>query len=233
MSKYLENKKSMYLGVKTFFAENMDKATSLPALTKAIADFNQVVGLIETKALEVDAASAGKAKKKANAEEELLTALIPVKSALAAYASEKNDSELKALTEITESQLRKMRDTDLQKKAEGILKNGEERLTLVGDYGLTQMRLTTLQEKSRAFSDATGEREASVGKRVGARSALMELYDRADRILVERIDNLMKQLRDSDPQVCEEYDSTRIVREAGLRHRPIAPPDQQSSQRQP
>jgi len=233
MSKYLENKMSMYQGVRTFLATIVDKVASIPALTKAISDFELMVDQIKAKTLEVGSASAGKAQKKANAEEELLTALIPVKSILAAYASQNTDAELRAKTVLTESQLRKMRDTDLQNTAKGILQAGNDKLATAGDFGLTQEKLTALDDKIKAFSSATGEREASVGKRVGARTAMMDLYDQADEILVERIDNLMEQMRDKEPQMCEEYNSTRLVREVGLRHKPVAPPQQQAAQTQP
>jgi hypothetical protein len=232
MSKYLENKLSMFDGVRTFLKSIVDKTSAIPALAAAITEFDQVVDQLKAKGLEVDTVSAGKAQKKADAEDDLIDAIIPVKSALASFASSMKNPELIARANVTESQLRKMRDTDLEKKAEGILQAGTDNLTAAADHGLTQALLTALAEKSKAFSAASGDREASVGKRVGARSAMMDLYDKADAILTERIDNLMELMRKSEPQLCEEYNSTRLLREAGLRHKPVAPPEQQQASTQ-
>jgi hypothetical protein len=229
MSKFVENKLSMYEGTGTLLKANAGKLAAIPALAAAAEDFADVVGRIKAKGLEVDNASAGKAQKKANAEEELLDALLPVSSALSAMAAVSKDPELKARVVVTEAQLRKMRDTDLAKKADGIYQAGVEKLAAAADFGITQEMLTELDAKSKAFSQAMGERESSVGQRIGARSAMMDLYDEADAILTGRLDNLMGLLRKKEAQFCEEYNSTRVIRDAGLRHKPVASPQEQAT----
>lgn len=229
MPKFLENKLSMFEAVRTFLKANAERLSGIPALAKASTDFDAVVEQIKAKGLEVDTASAGKASKKAQAEEDLIDALVPVSSALVALASVSKDSELRARAAATESQLRKMRDTDLAKKAEGIRLDAAAKLQAAADYGLTQEMLTELEGKTKAFSAAMGERESSVGQRVGAKSALMDLYSAADEILTGRVDNLMPLLRRKEPQLCEEYNSTRLIRDAGLRHKPVASPQEQAA----
>ena len=229
MSKFIENKLSMYEALLAFLRANAAKLSAIPALAAAAGDFGAVVDRIKAKGLEVDNASAGKAQKKANAEEELLDALLPVSSALSAMAAVSKDAELKARVVVTEAQLRKMRDTDLAKKAEGVYQAGVEKLAVAAEYGLTQELLAALDAKSKAFSQAMGERESSVGQRIGARSAMMDLYDEADAILTGRLDNLMGLLRKKESQLCEEYNSTRVIRDAGLRHRPVASPQEQAT----
>lgn len=229
MSKFLENKLSMYQAVRTFLKTNLGTLGVYPAFTVAVDDFSSVVDEIQAKGVEVDTAAAGKAEKKAIAEEELIDAIIPVASALSAMAGLTKDAELAAKVNVTESHLRKMRDTDLARRAAGVKEAGNEHLQDGADYGLTAEMITALDAKAKGFTQAMGERESSVGQRVAARSAMIGLYQEADSILKERLDNLMGLTRNKEPQLCEEYNATRIIRDAGLRHRPVAPPQDQET----
>ncbi len=229
MPKFLENKLSMYEAVRSFLKANGDKLAGIPALVSATGDFDTVVEQIKAKGLEVDNSTSGKAQKKADAEEALVDSLLPVSAALLALASVNKDPELKAKVAASESQLRKMRDTDLAKKAEGIRQAGTANLSAAADFGLTQEMLADLDSRIKTFNVALGDRESSVGQRVGAKSAMIELYGVADEILSGRLDNLITLLRKKEPQLCEEYNSTRVIRDVGLRHKPVASPQEQTA----
>lgn len=229
MSKFLENKLSMFHAVMTFLQANLAKLSAIPAFATAVEDFGSVLDQIQSKGIEVDTASAGKAEKKAIAEEELIDAVIPVASALSVMAAVSKDAELSAKVSVREWALRKMRDTDLARTAAGVKEAAAAHTEDGADFGLTAEMVTTLETKTKAYSKAMGERESSVGQRIAARSAMVGLFDEADSILTGRIDNLMGLMRNKEPQLCEEYNATRIIRDAGLRHRPVAPPQEQEA----
>ena len=94
----------------------------------------------------------------------------------------------------------------------------------LADYGVTPAVLTDLQTKTAAFSRALGDRESSVAERKGARGSMNELFDKADELLNEDFDRYFELLRPTDTELYNKYFSARVVKDMGMRHRPVATP---------
>jgi hypothetical protein len=82
MSKFLENKFTMVVGVMTFLTGSRDKFHAIPALVKAIGRLGQLVEAIRTKTNEMNSTLFGKTAAKHDAEDELIEILIPAAHAL-------------------------------------------------------------------------------------------------------------------------------------------------------
>jgi hypothetical protein len=220
MTNNQENKLTMYEAVQSLLDANSDKTTAVPAFAGTIAKLKGTLQGIKSKATEVEGASAGKVATKNQAEDELLNVLMPVSSALFVLGGAQKDLELKEKANVSESALRKMRDTELVGKASLLLSLANQRAKALGGYGISPEMLTDLEGKISSFSASIGQRESSVAERVGARANLLELFDVADRTLTEELDRMMELVRGSQTQFYNEYFAARVIKDLGTRHRP-------------
>ena len=215
-----ENKLTMYEAVHSLLEANKEKTAGLPAFAGSIASFRESVQSIKGKSREVDEAATGRTAAKNQAEDELVSVVIPVASALFVHAGAQKDLPLREKASVSETSLRRLRDTELASKASSMLSLANERATALGTYGITPAMLNDLQVKITTFSGAIGERESGVAERVGARVNLFELFDVADKTLSEELDPLMELVRGSQRQFYNEYFAARVIKDLGTRHRP-------------
>ncbi len=219
MSKYLENKLTMFEAVDSVLKENSAKYATLAALAEAATSFDGLVVQIRSKSTEVITATAGKSQGKWDAEDLLLDTLVPVAAALSAYATKTGDTAMKDTCTISETKLRRMRDTDLVARATAIHQHGTAGEGLAA-YGVTTEMLAALKQRIDAFNRSIGERESSVAQRMGARLSLSNLYDKADSMLTDEIDNMIEMLKGTETQFYNEYFAARVTKDVGLRHKP-------------
>jgi len=224
MTNNQENKLTMYEGVQTLLSVNSEKTAVVPAFTGPIGRFQGTLESIKSKATEVEGAAAGTLAKKNLAEDELVSVLVPVASALFVQGTTQKQMDLREKANVSESAMRKMRDTELVGKASSILSLAKQHSSALAGYAISPEMLTDLEGKIQAFSSSIGQRESGVAERVGARGNLMELFDVADKTLTEELDRLMELVRGSETQFYNEYFAARVIKDLGTRHRPTQPP---------
>jgi hypothetical protein len=218
MTNNQENKRGMYSTVLPLLKANTDKTGSVPAFAPAVASFETTLTAINAKEKERNERTTGKMETRDNAEAELIEVLIPVAGALAAYASETNNAELKEKATVRISVLEHMRDLDLLDKAKAISGYAQEQGDKLVPYGVTADVLTTLDQKRSEFETAVAELGKGKVERTGARTALNDLFDAADDILKNKLDNMMKVVRRNEPQLGIAYDAARVIKDVGAGH---------------
>jgi hypothetical protein len=176
---------------------------------------------IKRKSSELEGPGMGKVAAKVQAEDQLVGALIPIASALFVHAGARKDPELKQKSDISETALRRVRDTELVAKASSLLKTANQYASALGDFGVTPAMLTECQSKLDAFNASIGQSESGAAERVAARTNLLELFDVADKTLTEELDRLMELVRGSQTQFYNEYFAARVIKDLGVRHRPV------------
>ena len=120
LNKHQENKLSTYEGVLNILKGNQDKTSAVPVFAESIAEFDSIVSKIKMKAAEKAEATSGKTSAKYLAEDELMGALLPVAASLVILGRREKEMTLKESAYVTESGLRRMRDTELSTKANSI-----------------------------------------------------------------------------------------------------------------
>jgi hypothetical protein len=220
MTNNQENKLTMYEAVQTLLDANGDKTTGNPAFAGAVGRFRSTVEGIKGKSSELEAAGVGRASAKVQAEDQLVSTLMPIASALFVHAGVSSNAELKQKADVSESALRRIRDTDLVAKASALLRTANQYASALGDFGVTPAMLTECQTKLDAFNASIGQRESGAAERVAARTNLLELFDVADKTLNEELDRLMELVRGSQTQFYNEYFAARVIKDLGVRHRP-------------
>ncbi len=225
MTKSEENQLTMIESTTSLLDANVDKLTS-PALRNAVTNLDAKLLKVKEKLRETMIATAGKTATKASAEDNLVSELMVVSKALLAYGYIAEDMEIIEKSELTESRLRHMRDTELVAKARTVEELAEENLAQLADFGITAETLASLTAKVDAFEKALGDRESSVARRKGSRSSFYDYLDQAKNVLQNVIDNLMEPFKKSDPQFYNAYMEARVVKDIGIRHKAEAEAEQ-------
>ena len=208
-----ENKLTMYRGVLELMRKYADQAVALPVLTAVVAELDQAIQRIESLHQEHQTVSKGAARQKAADEEALIDQLMTLASLLYTYAARNGQEALKAVVKVTESDLRKMRDTELLARSRTILEQVETAQAALTDYGITDAAITGLRDHIAAYANALDSQEAAGGEKTAARQTLHRAFDGADLVLYEQLDPLMEAFRDRDQDFYNRYHSTRVIKD--------------------
>jgi hypothetical protein len=220
MNKRQENKFTMYEGVLTFFRTNTETVNSVQMLKDSVDGFGSTVAALRLKSTEVSNASTGKTAVKSQAEDDLVSILLPVAAGLFVFAKKQNNAELKEKAKLTESHLRTVRDTELASKGDMIASLADGHVADLVPAAITEAMIADLKAKVQAYRNALGARESSVAERMGARTTMEDLFVKVDGILEEEINPAMELIRASKTQFYNEYFALRLIKDTGVRHRP-------------
>ena len=197
---------------------NNTSASSFPGIAESVQSFKDVVLAIESKDVEVQFASTGKAISRKEAQDQLMAVLVPVQAAIYAFAEAQNNGQLKAKTSTAESILAKMRDVRLVDAANAVLTLARENAENLVVHGINSEMIDRLDGNIVSFKRSIELAESSSAARKAARKSQQELMADADAILSEKIDKYIELLRESDPQLYDAYFEARMIKNAGLRH---------------
>jgi len=189
--------------------------TKIPALVTAVEELDTVITQISDQ-LEATATPSGASAGKATALEALVISTHEVASALHACATAAGNDELAAEVDFSLSALFKGREADLVARGSKILSLASEQLDNLGDYNVTQAKLTAMGKKIDAFKRVQAKPRQGVAKKAAANKALPRLFLQARNILTRRVDRLMVQFKASAPEFFAEYETARkIVNQSG------------------
>ena len=211
----------MFASVQSLLETNSTVTLSIPEFAGAVVRYTELVKAIQNKNAEAKNATVGKVIARKEAQEGLMTELLQTQGSLHAYARRQKNGELMARTEISENVMRHIRKTELASIASNILKLAKEYAEGLTGYGVTPDSVASLEARIEGFLFALGSREGSIPARISARETMEELIDDADGTLDDEIDRYMEYLRESDAQFYKEYFERRVIRDAGVRHRPV------------
>ena len=219
MNKKLENKLTMYEGVWALFGKNTEIVNSVPMLKSSVDEFGTTLAAIHLKSSETSTATTGKAAMKYQAEDDMMTLLLPVAVGLFVYAKKQGNVELMEKVRIAENMLRKIRDADLAGRAETIEVLAEAHVENLVSAGIAQHMINDFKTKVEAYRTDHGVRERSVAERIGARTTVEDYFYKIDEIFEEEIDSAMELIRSSNTQFYNEYFALRVVKDTGVRHK--------------
>jgi hypothetical protein len=223
MNKNHENKLTMYMGVASVLGENSSKTATLPALEESITKFGNVIGAIERKAKEIDAVATGKTVLKTECEDQLMDDLMPAVSALSAYAHTTGETVLAVKSNVSETGIRRLRDTEIIAKATGLMELVEANVEKLKDYGVMGATVTTIRNRIDAFTDALGKKKSGFSDRSSMRKSLFDLFDEADFLLTRQIDSMMEQFRKKETEFYNSYFQARFIKMMGAPRKAKAP----------
>ncbi|MFA6596610.1 MAG: hypothetical protein WCS69_02735 [Ignavibacteriaceae bacterium] len=210
-----ENRYNMFNSVKAVLDANTNVTSTIPVFEETIAELRGLIEEVKTTDIEFNNSTTGKASVVHAKEEELMKVFLPVKSALYTYAVVKKDEELKALTEISESKLKRMRDSEQLLKIKSIYEKAVAQTANLQAYGITAETLSTLSDKITALENSAANKSAGHTSRSSLRTKLDDLFESTDDLLKERLDNLVELLREKQSVFYNQYFAARVIYDLG------------------
>lgn len=200
----VEKKKlGMYESVLTLLAENKDITTTVRSFNSTISKLRKAMDEIRRTEKALSSEILDKTILNARAKDNLITALVPVISALFNYARQTNNLELREKTRFTQSHLVRMLDSELIKKAEGIYLLAEKFMAMARIPGLNNRTLAELSDKTGAFRNTLAKKVSSL---IDSTTVMFmnDLFNNADAIMTQ-MDKFVEQLTEEYEEFYDEY----------------------------
>ncbi|PIW98556.1 MAG: hypothetical protein COZ80_10030 [Ignavibacteria bacterium CG_4_8_14_3_um_filter_37_9] len=196
-------------------------------------DLKALIGEIDVKNGELSKVREGKTSVKRKGIEELIASIVPVANATKAYAVRKKKIELKALTDFSERQFKRLSHAELPIKVKNIKDAAQGVITDLANYGMTQADLDLVDEKLASLKASVENKDTGFTDHVALREALYGLFDSADDLLNEEADSIVEVLKKTKLDFYNQYFAARVVKNLGGSRgggdnpqEPPAPPEQ-------
>ena len=199
----LENRLTMFRAVETLLDNNTAKTAGITVFATRLAEFKDLITQIVDK----------QAKRDDMVEDAAVLA-----AKLKALGSDTNDDRLKQIGDIKRTDLAKMRDTQLLATIQGLVNTADSAAAGLAGYGVTAAMIAGLSTKMTTYNTALGSKEGSFSVKGAALTALNNLFDSANDILVNKLDNLMEGFKKDDNEFYNQYKIAREIHDIGVRH---------------
>jgi len=204
----------MVKGLIMFCDENPAIVGLVIAFQNALTDLKAKVSEINETVEQVSSNLTGITADKAYLKQSLCELAADITGMIYAYAAENSNNTLKQEVNFSLSKLQRMRDGEIAPTCQIIHNRGVEFKTELDDYGVNPTLLTALQTAIDDYTSAIPRTRNAIGKRKTRREILNQLFKEMDKILNERMDNLMGKFRTSNPEFYETYFNLREVTDA-------------------
>ena len=162
--------------------------------------------------------SKGKALDKQNAQGDVIDTLLKIAGVLYVLGKNQKNENLKALSSVTVSGLKKMRDNDILLKAKNILQNAKSNQAALKNLDTDiDADVAELDAGITNYENAMNTKEVKTTESHASREALNTAFIKADDILNEELDNLMEVIRKKIPDLYNQYKSARNIKDLGIR----------------
>lgn len=220
MTKREEDKLSMYLAVLSVCERHRAAWQDRPAFVAARDEFAAAVGQMQSAASIQGAGVTGVRRDKEARRAEMAQRAVPVGNAVEAYAGTIGDAALAARVTVYPSTFTAARDTEAAQIAGRIRQEAQARLGALGAYGITADTLAGLEEATDAYAALIAAPRQAHNDRKAATRTLRESLSRANRLLSERMDKLIRLVGAESPGFETDYRHARRVIRSGTRRRP-------------
>jgi uncharacterized phage infection (PIP) family protein YhgE len=191
-----DNKLSMYLAVQKVLAQHASIWNAIPVAKVLEADFSKCITEIQTTVRRQEQLLTGVARDKTGLRLAMAEKAHTLAQAMVAYADMNNKMELAARMNRSLSEFAHSRDTRSKELAEQVLQDLRNELNNLSDYGVKQQDLDQLDALIGAYAEKIGAPRAAVTGRREATQTLAQCFDDTDKLLKNRLDKVMLQLRD-------------------------------------
>jgi hypothetical protein len=208
----------MYIATVELLRDNAARGAGIQAFAASLAKLDALVSQIRDKDKERMGKTPGKVAAKDGAEDALTASTILVAAALSALGQTTGNPELKQRAHITESYFRTARSTEQINVANLLYDLGKANQEGLAAFGVTPAMIEELKSRVAAFDAALKDVASGMAERVGARTALAEMFNKADELLREELDPVMHIFRITDPELYNDYRAARVIKDIGVRH---------------
>jgi len=223
MNNSQENKMNMFYSTLKCLEENATVYSAVPALTDAAGELQVNIDALEAATEKQVIDIRGFAKDKGEAEDGMITMTLSVAGAVRAYATVNGDSVLAEKMNVTESKLRKHRDSVVAQHCQAIHGEATVVVASLGTFGVTDAVLLAFQATIDRFVTAIAAPRAAITARKRATAEIRELMKDTTKLLVKRVDALVAQFVLTEPEFVRSYGNARIIVDTGSSSAPATP----------
>ena len=213
MDKRENDRFQMYKSVEEFLAKNGKITKEIPGFENSFTDFKQSIDEIEKKDNEYQITAEGSTQEKENAEDAMIDVLVKLCSLVYVFARRSRNEQLKAISKVTPSSLKYMRDADLLQRAKALHEQMVENKTAMEPYKITQDDIDKLKATIDAYEERSNTKENKFAEKKSARQELNARFINANEILSEELDSLVDFIKDTHAEFYGKYQAARLVNE--------------------
>lgn len=183
-----EAKLNMYNTVIALCDGNLAIIALVVAFQNSYNAFKTTVTAIAAAAAQLEAQTGGLATSKKAAKKELAMFGSGIAGLVFAYASVKNDNELKGQMKISFSDINEAKDDEAVPICQNVYDAANANLAFLGDYGVTVSLLATFQTAITDYLNKSPKPRLSMSEKKAKRAQMNTMFDDADKLLKEQMD---------------------------------------------
>ena len=223
MKDSLENRFTMYRAVESLLDANTTKTAGMTIFATRLGEFKDAVAAIYEKEENRNNATKGMTADKKAKREDLVEDAAVLGAKLKALGSDTNDERLVQIGDVNRTDLKNLRDTQLISVVQGLVNSADANAAALVPYGVTAVMIAELGTKTGTYNTSLGSKEVSFQVKGAAYTALLGLFETADNILENKLDNLMEGFNKTDNEFYNQYQLAREIRDIGVRHEKVEP----------
>jgi len=218
MTKREVNKYTMYKSLLTVLDENREKIGESEGLKTLSAELAEIIGKISETDNRYKNLSKGATSDKYNSKDSLIASLLKTGNVLYVYAKRTDNFPLKEKCDLTESQLKRIRENELLQKAKTVVENAELNAGEIAPFHKEiNEDLKNLKELLTAFEGSINNQSSKSTEKQASREALTEGFKKADDIIKDQLDPLIELIREKDIDIYNQYYAARTIKDLGVR----------------
>jgi hypothetical protein len=206
----------MILTVQELLEEGVDITAPVLSIARCYTALSGLSDDIDEAAVTQESRN-GLSAAKATAKKQLIDVAHDVASAVVSYGAETEDDDLVGRCSFSPTQLAKGSDGTVVSRCKGLHVAATEVVDDLGEHGVTPAKLTTFKKKIDGFDKISTKPRVSVGRSSAATRRLPVLFRQASQLLTKRLDTLMVQFKNTQPEFYARYKSARRLVSAATR----------------
>lgn len=212
------NQQAMLESVDSFLGRNESNLAVNPVIATIAAILATILTTIRDLKQIQDKTTKGATRTKSEIETALINGILKIGAALRAYATEAKNYELLAIATFTDSDIKRMRDSNLADKARTIC---EASTPVVGDLSIYQVILKdveTLTANVQEYLLAMPGSRSILNQTKQSTAAIQAKLDEGRLLLKEKLDVHMAPFKSTNATMHGEYKNARIIVDLAATH---------------
>lgn len=212
MKKTQSSKLNSYLAIQTLLQANPTPIATVAALEEAADELADLVTAINTN-VKVQTSPSGAAEAKQQALAAAGDLAFEIAGAVLSFAetSSPPDLTLAARVRWSRSAITSGSGNAIVARIQDVIDVATENLEPLGKHGVTQAKLNTLKQRLKTYDGLRVMPRQARAVAAAATRQLEQLFPEVDRLLENRVDRLVWQFRESQPEFYNKYQVARSI----------------------
>ncbi len=210
MNKEQTNQFRMFLSTQSYLDANVTLWSGIPRMVSYKNMLDEIIARIQEKN-EKNQQGVGVTQQKEKLRESIGIKASVLSGVLQVIATEQNNSDLALSVKMTQSDIAKLRESDLGAAVKNIIGKANENLETLAEFGITQDVITELSTSIDDFNVLIGQPRTILSQKYAALKNIEELFSEGNSILKLQLDNSMLLFRITQSEFYEGYQNARTI----------------------